>query len=83
MLLTGGLEFPETLLACHRLGAIAPAAQAPLRPGDLALLRYHVGHGQTELSGATTLLKGPDATRKTGSVGRPIAMSSCGSSTTR
>ena len=29
-------------------------------------------YGQTEMSGATTLLKGPDATRKIGSVGRPM-----------
>jgi fatty-acyl-CoA synthase len=29
-------------------------------------------YGQTEMSGATTLLKGPDATRKRGSVGLPI-----------
>ena len=29
-------------------------------------------YGQTEVSGATTLLKGPDATRKMGSVGRPM-----------
>jgi fatty-acyl-CoA synthase len=29
-------------------------------------------YGQTETSGATTLLKGPDATRKMGSVGRPM-----------
>jgi fatty-acyl-CoA synthase len=30
-------------------------------------------YGQTEMSGATTLLKGPDATRKMGSVGLPMA----------
>jgi acyl-CoA synthetase (AMP-forming)/AMP-acid ligase II len=29
-------------------------------------------YGQTEMSGATTLLKGPDATRKMGSVGRAM-----------
>jgi fatty-acyl-CoA synthase len=29
-------------------------------------------YGQTEMSGATTLLKGPDATRKMGSVGHPM-----------
>ena len=29
-------------------------------------------YGQTEMSGATTLLKGADATRKMGSVGRPM-----------
>jgi fatty-acyl-CoA synthase len=29
-------------------------------------------YGQTEMSGATTLLKGPDATRKMGSVGTPM-----------
>ena len=29
-------------------------------------------YGQTEMSGATTLLKGPDATRKRGSVGLPM-----------
>jgi fatty-acyl-CoA synthase len=29
-------------------------------------------YGQTEMSGATTLLKGPDSTRKMGSVGKPV-----------
>jgi fatty-acyl-CoA synthase len=29
-------------------------------------------YGQTEMSGSTTLLKGPDSTRKMGSVGRPM-----------
>jgi fatty-acyl-CoA synthase len=29
-------------------------------------------YGQTEMSGATTLLKGPDSTRKMGSVGKPM-----------
>jgi fatty-acyl-CoA synthase len=29
-------------------------------------------YGQTEMSGATTLLKGPDSTRKMGSVGQPM-----------
>jgi acyl-CoA synthetase (AMP-forming)/AMP-acid ligase II len=29
-------------------------------------------YGQTEMAGATTLLKGPDATRKMGSVGKPM-----------
>ena len=29
-------------------------------------------YGQTETSGATTLLKGPDSTRKMGSVGKPM-----------
>ena len=29
-------------------------------------------YGQTEMSGATTLLKGVDATRKMGSVGKPM-----------
>ena len=29
-------------------------------------------YGQTEMSGATTLLKGADATRKMGSVGKPM-----------
>jgi fatty-acyl-CoA synthase len=29
-------------------------------------------YGQTEMAGATTLLKGPDATRKLGSVGKPM-----------
>jgi acyl-CoA synthetase (AMP-forming)/AMP-acid ligase II len=29
-------------------------------------------YGQTEMSGATTLLKGPDSTRKMGSVGEPM-----------
>jgi fatty-acyl-CoA synthase len=29
-------------------------------------------YGQTEMSGATTLLQGPDSTRKMGSVGKPV-----------
>jgi acyl-CoA synthetase (AMP-forming)/AMP-acid ligase II len=76
VLLHNGLEFPETLLACHRLGAIAvpinfrlaqgeidyiladcgatllvdgplavrePAPQAPVAPGDPALICYTSG----------------------------------------
>jgi acyl-CoA synthetase (AMP-forming)/AMP-acid ligase II len=75
MLLHNGLEFPETMLACHRIGAIAvpinfrltqpeidyiladcgavtlvdapldgePAPQAPVAPGDPALICYTSG----------------------------------------
>jgi acyl-CoA synthetase (AMP-forming)/AMP-acid ligase II len=52
----------------------APASTATLQ----ALARTYPGvdivsaYGQTEMSGATTLLKGPDATRKMGSVGKPM-----------
>ncbi|HEY6887658.1 MAG TPA: AMP-binding protein, partial [Solirubrobacter sp.] len=52
----------------------APASRATLE----ALARTYPGvdivsaYGQTEMSGATTLLKGPDATRKMGSVGLPM-----------
>ena len=52
----------------------APASQQTLE----ALARTYPGvdivsaYGQTEMSGATTLLKGPDSTRKMGSVGRPM-----------
>ena len=52
----------------------APASQQTLE----ALARTYPGvdivsaYGQTEMSGATTLLKGPDATRKMGSVGKPM-----------
>ena len=52
----------------------SPAARSTLElmartfPGADIVSAY----GQTEMSGATTLLKGPDATRKMGSVGRPM-----------
>jgi fatty-acyl-CoA synthase len=52
----------------------APASRKTLE----ALSRTYPGvdivsaYGQTEMSGATTLLKGPDATRKMGSVGKPM-----------
>ncbi len=52
----------------------APASQTTLE----TLARTYPGveivsaYGQTELSGATTLLKGADATRKMGSVGLPM-----------
>ena len=52
----------------------APASRQTLE----ALARTYPGvdivsaYGQTEMSGATTLLKGPDATRKMGSVGKPM-----------
>ena len=52
----------------------APASQTTLE----ALARTYPGvdivsaYGQTEMSGATTLLKGPDSTRKMGSVGKPM-----------
>jgi fatty-acyl-CoA synthase len=53
----------------------SPASRATLEligrtfPGADIVSAY----GQTEMSGATTLLKGADATRKMGSVGRPMA----------
>jgi fatty-acyl-CoA synthase len=52
----------------------SPASRATLElmartfPGADIVSAY----GQTEMSGATTLLKGPDATRKMGSVGLPM-----------
>ncbi len=52
----------------------APASRQTLE----ALARTYPGaeivsaYGQTEMSGATTLLKGPDSTRKMGSVGLPM-----------
>jgi acyl-CoA synthetase (AMP-forming)/AMP-acid ligase II len=52
----------------------APASRRTLE----ALARTYPGvdivsaYGQTEMSGATTLLKGADATRKMGSVGKPM-----------
>jgi acyl-CoA synthetase (AMP-forming)/AMP-acid ligase II len=52
----------------------APASRQTLE----ALARTYPGvdivsaYGQTEMSGATTLLKGADATRKMGSVGKPM-----------
>ena len=52
----------------------APASRQTLRklaetyPGVDIVSAY----GQTEMSGATTLLKGADATRKMGSVGKPM-----------
>jgi acyl-CoA synthetase (AMP-forming)/AMP-acid ligase II len=52
----------------------APASLATLQtmartfPGVDIVSAY----GQTEMSGATTLLKGPDSTRRMGSVGRPM-----------
>ena len=52
----------------------APASRQTLE----ALARTYPGvdivsaYGQTEMSGATTLLKGADATRKMGSVGQPM-----------
>jgi len=51
---------PATRATLERLGETFPAA---------AIVS---AYGQTEMSGATTLLKGPDATRKMGSVGKPM-----------
>ena len=51
---------PATRETLERLGRTFPAA---------AIVS---AYGQTEMSGATTLLKGPDATRKMGSVGKPM-----------
>jgi fatty-acyl-CoA synthase len=63
----------RTRLRAAMWGA-APASQQTLE----ALARTYPGvdivsaYGQTEMSGATTLLKGADATRKMGSVGKPM-----------
>jgi acyl-CoA synthetase (AMP-forming)/AMP-acid ligase II len=63
----------QTRLRTAMWGA-APASRATLE----ALARTYPGvdivsaYGQTEMSGATTLLKGPDSTRKMGSVGKPM-----------
>ena len=58
---------------------VAMWGASPAAPSTLELMaRTFPGadivsaYGQTEMSGATTLLKGPDATRKIGSVGRPM-----------
>ena len=51
---------PATRATLERLGRTFPSA---------AIVS---AYGQTEMSGATTLLKGPDATRKMGSVGKPM-----------
>ena len=63
----------RTRLRAAMWGA-APASRQTLE----ALARTYPGvdivsaYGQTEMSGATTLLKGADATRKMGSVGKPM-----------
>src|SRR4029078_6621277 len=41
-------------------------------PGASPHAAIRSAYGQTEMSGATTLLKGPDSTRKMGSVGKPM-----------
>jgi fatty-acyl-CoA synthase len=51
---------PATRATLERLGRTFPSA---------AIVS---AYGQTEMSGATTLLKGPDATRKMGAVGKPM-----------
>jgi acyl-CoA synthetase (AMP-forming)/AMP-acid ligase II len=51
---------PASLATLERMGRTFPKA------GIVS------AYGQTEMAGATTLLKGPDATRKMGSVGRPM-----------
>jgi acyl-CoA synthetase (AMP-forming)/AMP-acid ligase II len=53
------------------------ASPAPLRTLDSMQATFPdaaivSAYGQTEMSGATTLLKGADSTRKMGSVGRPM-----------
>ena len=54
--------------------AAAPASRATLETlaSTFAGVDIVSAYGQTEMSGATTLLKGADATRKMGSVGRPM-----------
>jgi fatty-acyl-CoA synthase len=51
---------PAALATLQRIGQTFPGA-------DIVS-----AYGQTEMAGATTLLKGPDATRKMGSVGKPM-----------
>ena len=51
---------PASLATLERMGRTFPEA-------DIVS-----AYGQTEMAGATTLLKGPDATRKMGSVGKPM-----------
>jgi fatty-acyl-CoA synthase len=51
---------PASLATLERMGKTFPEA-------DIVS-----AYGQTEMAGATTLLKGPDATRKMGSVGKPM-----------
>jgi acyl-CoA synthetase (AMP-forming)/AMP-acid ligase II len=52
----------------------SPAPRQTLAAMERAFPRAAIvsAYGQTEMSGATTLLKGPDSTRKMGSVGRPM-----------
>jgi len=52
----------------------SPAPVPTLRAMGRAFPRAAIvsAYGQTEMAGATTLLKGPDSTRKIGSVGRPM-----------
>jgi fatty-acyl-CoA synthase len=52
----------------------SPAPLQTLRAMTNAFPRAAIvsAYGQTEMSGATTLLKGPDSTRKMGSVGKPM-----------
>jgi acyl-CoA synthetase (AMP-forming)/AMP-acid ligase II len=51
---------PASLATLARIGETFPEA-------DIVS-----AYGQTEMGGATTLLKGPDATRKMGSIGKPM-----------
>jgi fatty-acyl-CoA synthase len=52
----------------------SPAPRQTLEAMGYAFPRAAIvsAYGQTEMSGATTLLKGPDSTLKMGSVGRPM-----------
>jgi len=52
----------------------SPAPRRTLEAMDATFPRAAIvsAYGQTEMSGATTLLKGPDSTRKMGSVGKPM-----------
>ncbi len=50
----------------------APRATLELMGATFPAAEIVSAYGQTEMSGATTLLKGVDATRKMGSVGKPM-----------
>ena len=67
-----------TRLGDGRLGkamwgaSAAPRATLELMSATFAGVQIISAFGQTEMAGATTLLKGPDSLRKMGSVGKPI-----------
>jgi acyl-CoA synthetase (AMP-forming)/AMP-acid ligase II len=66
-----GLD-PERLRAA--LWSASPATRATLEDLSRTFPKASIvsAYGQTEMAGATTLLKGPDALPKQGSVGRPM-----------